>query len=137
MVRALRSAGDGRIGKLWGRVVGEGLQPPAEVVAERLNRNTRVSGRVAIEAMQRAAEQGCGATGVAALQMVKGRCNLDKRLEKRLFRLRRLQPDALPVLVRHKKFLVAITAQAFGQWTVVPIEGHRFIIEHCAGDRCV
>ncbi len=92
----------------------ERLQPHAHALPKRFNCETSVLNRIGVEPAQCRTKQRCCAYCISTLQVVKGRCDLDKCLEKRLFWLIACEPDSLPVLMSLEEVPAAIAMETFG-----------------------
>jgi len=103
----------------------ERLQPGANVLAKRFDRDAAKVGRIWIKPPQRGAQQRRGADDVVPPQVVERRGDLNQRLQKRFLRLLSLQPDGFPVLVRQEEFFVAVASQALGKRAATPVKRHR------------
>ena len=113
-----------RNGHLQRVVLIERLQPGANAHPHWLNLYAAIDGRKSIEAPQGGAQQRRSTDPVLSLEMVKGGCHLNQSLQERLLRLRTLQPDAFPVLVRQEKLLAPVASQAFRKCAATPVERH-------------
>ena len=82
-----------------------------------------VSG-IGAEAAQGAGEQGAGAGGVAALEVVEGGGDLDEGLEEVFLRLREGEPDGFPVLVGEEELAAVVAGKALGERAAGPVEEH-------------
>jgi hypothetical protein len=57
--------------------------------------------------------------------MMESAGKLNQSLYKGLFWLRTINPDALPIFMCEKKFLIAVTAQSVGERSGTPVKFHR------------
>ena len=73
---------------------------------------------------------------IAALQMMKGRGDLDQGLEKFLLRLSALEPFGFPMFVSREELLVVIAEKSVRQWAACPFKVHGFHY-HCGKMRDV
>jgi hypothetical protein len=110
------------------------LQPPANVLAKRRDRYAAIDGRKWTEAPQGRLQQGCSACRVSPLEMMKGRCDLNQRLQKSFLWLLSLQPNTFPVLVSEEKFLVPVASQTFRKRSATPIKLASFAHDRSASE---
>ena len=106
----------------------ERQQPRANAFPKRCDLYIPICGGEWIKPPQCCAQQGCSASKVSPLKMVK-RCRyLDQSLEKCLVWLLTLQPSAFPVFVSEEKLLCLIASQTLCKRAATPVKRHRSII---------
>jgi hypothetical protein len=111
--------------ELWnGSTSGEDLQALADVVAEQVQVQSAKGWRQRVEAAERGAEQARDSEGIVATLVFERGGDLNDALQEGLLRLGRREPDALPGFVGGEELAGSVTAQAFGERALGPIEGH-------------
>ena len=105
-------------------VGGESLQAVADVVAEESDGEAAEVGRAGVEAAEGVFEEAGGTQRTAAALMFEGSGDLDDSLEEGLFGLGRGKPDQFPRLVGGEVLAGIVAAEAFGEFSLGPVEGH-------------
>ena len=100
------------------------FQPRRYLFAERCDLHAFKQRRVGFQPPKCFLKHGGGSLRVVALKMMEGRRHLNQRLLERFFPVLALQPDALPVLVRHVEFLTPVAPQSVGQCSEIPVQCH-------------
>jgi hypothetical protein len=106
------------------------LQPLARFFAQLRKVDTAERRRKGFEPTQNTSQQRNSSAYVSGLQMMKGRGDLNQRLQKSFLRLLQSQPYALPVFVGKPEFPVSIAANALRQRAGLPVERHNVSIRH-------
>ncbi len=106
------------------RLSGEDFKAVADVVAEKGEVEAAKVGWQWVEAAEGVPEQARGAEGTAAALVFEGGGDLDDSLEQGLFGFGCGQPDQFPRLVGGEVLAGVVAAEAFGEFSLGPVEGH-------------
>lgn len=90
-------------------------KPSTDILTQRTCGNPPKGSLTKFDPSQRSSQQRNGSIGIPGIEVVEGRCRLNQRLQKTLFRFLQCQPDALPMLVGKKEFRVTVAIQALGK----------------------
>ena len=112
--RELPDLGERKRGRL--RCCFKGFKPGPDGLAKFPDCDSLKLRGIMFQSSQCGAEQGRRACEIAALQVMKGRGDLDQGLEKFLLRLNTLEPFGFPMFVSREELLVVIAVKSVGQW---------------------